>query len=319
MMMVVAVIVYKTTNIITNKIYVGKDMRDDPNYIGSGFLLKKSIAKYGKDNFVKEVLQRCSDVDVLNEAEKFWIRELNSICPNGYNIAFGGTGGDVFTNHPNKERYRQNLSVACSGALNGMYGRHHTEQTKIKISEHHKSCQTIIETLHKNTRMLTGKKNAKLSESKKRYYESDEHRLKTSNSVKQYYSTLSDEQKSDFRQSKIQSFENFKKSDRYNDYVKNMSDKINLLCKNTEHIEKLSSAIKCGLKENLIFNFILKNDISIDYFVYVMSSKNNDMLLEMKKKYNALNIQFSMKSFHSHFENIDVFLDKFVQYKKEKI
>ena len=40
-------IVYKTTNLINGKIYIGKDMKNNPNYLGSGTILRRAIKKYG--------------------------------------------------------------------------------------------------------------------------------------------------------------------------------------------------------------------------------------------------------------------------------
>ena len=44
-------IVYKTTNLINGKIYVGKDSNDNPNYLGSGQIIKSAIrsSAHGKD------------------------------------------------------------------------------------------------------------------------------------------------------------------------------------------------------------------------------------------------------------------------------
>lgn len=110
-------IIYKITNIITKKIYIGKHVTVDinDNYFGSGSILKQSIKKYGIDKFVKEIIEYCeNDID-LNEKEIYWIRELNTISPNGYNINIGGTGGDNFTYNPNKEVIRKKLKLINIG------------------------------------------------------------------------------------------------------------------------------------------------------------------------------------------------------------
>ena len=49
-------IVYITTNLINGRKYIGKDVSDRKYYLGSGKALKLAINKYGKHNFIKEVL-----------------------------------------------------------------------------------------------------------------------------------------------------------------------------------------------------------------------------------------------------------------------
>ena len=41
-------IIYKTTNLVNGKIYVGQTTRDDENYIGSGSVLLQAVKKYGR-------------------------------------------------------------------------------------------------------------------------------------------------------------------------------------------------------------------------------------------------------------------------------
>jgi group I intron endonuclease len=85
-------IIYKTTNLLNGKFYVGKDEKNNPYYLGSGKILKLAIKKYGIENFKKEIIETCKTIDELNEREKFWINVL-SATTFGYNIAEGGTGG----------------------------------------------------------------------------------------------------------------------------------------------------------------------------------------------------------------------------------
>ena len=97
-------------------------MYNNPKYFGSGTLLVKSIKKYGKENFIKEILEVCSSTEDLDEREIFWIRELNSTNRDiGYNICEGG------------RTYR-----SMKGENNPRYGVKLSEETKEKIREKRK-------------------------------------------------------------------------------------------------------------------------------------------------------------------------------------
>lgn len=90
--------IYKITNIITGKIYVGQRTinihpEKDINYLGSGVKLASSKKKHGIENFVKEIIELCEE-QTLNEREIFWIKELDSMnIEVGYNLVEGGRYG----------------------------------------------------------------------------------------------------------------------------------------------------------------------------------------------------------------------------------
>jgi group I intron endonuclease len=118
------VIVYKTTNLLNGKIYVGSDKNNNPEYLGSGKLLKQAILKHGKSNFVKEILCTCENLEDLKEKESFWIVSLNSNKRDvGYNISPSYFGGDTFSTNPNKEKTRIKISKNTTGKNNPMYKR----------------------------------------------------------------------------------------------------------------------------------------------------------------------------------------------------
>jgi len=88
-------VIYKTTNLINGKIYVGQDKNNNNLYLGSGTAIKRAIKKYGKENFRREILEECQNYKDLNDKEIYWINKLNSRDKNkGYNISKGGDEGN---------------------------------------------------------------------------------------------------------------------------------------------------------------------------------------------------------------------------------
>ena len=110
-------VIYKTTNLINGKFYIGKDSNNDPTYLGSGILLKLAIKKYGSENFVKEILEECL-IDELSKKEIFWIEELNAIH-DGYNIAAGGKGGNTRLGYSEEQylEWKLKKSIAQTGKI----------------------------------------------------------------------------------------------------------------------------------------------------------------------------------------------------------
>lgn len=89
-------VVYKTTNLINGRWYIGQDRYDNPAYYGSGILLNRAIKKYGKINFVKEILEVCESLEDLNKAEEKWIKDSGALeNPQSYNLREGGLRGPI--------------------------------------------------------------------------------------------------------------------------------------------------------------------------------------------------------------------------------
>lgn len=119
-------IIYKTTNLVNGKVYVGKDAYNRSTYFGSGNILRRAIAKYGKENFKKEILEVCKSLAHLAEREKYWIAELHSTDRSiGYNLTEGGNGGDTysFLEKNAKETRRRELRAAAIAFNNSEEGR----------------------------------------------------------------------------------------------------------------------------------------------------------------------------------------------------
>lgn len=112
----IALIVYKYTNLINGKTYIGittKKLsarhREHINKINDGTHFHNALLKYGISNFKLEVIDHAKTIEELKEKEKQWIKKLNSFTyqdkSNGYNCTLGGDG-----------------TMGMSGELNSQYG-----------------------------------------------------------------------------------------------------------------------------------------------------------------------------------------------------
>jgi len=150
--------VYKTTNLITGKIYVGvhrtKNVED--SYLGSGKILKLAINKYGIENFKKIILFKYDNKKEAYKKEKEIVNEKFINRDDTYNIMYGGNGGTQ------PEEILKKMSgprPSISGKNNPMYGKHHTEETKQRISKKNKDYITSEETKKKISKAMKGKNN----------------------------------------------------------------------------------------------------------------------------------------------------------------
>lgn len=93
--------VYKITNKLNNKEYVGKHITSnvDDEYMGSGKLLKAAINKYGLENFTKETLFVFDSEEEMNRKEAELVTEEYCSRSDTYNICPGGQGGWGYINN----------------------------------------------------------------------------------------------------------------------------------------------------------------------------------------------------------------------------
>ena len=124
---------YITTNKVNGKQYVGMHSTDnvDDGYLGTGLLILKAINKYGKENFTREILWKCVDLQEAFSNEAIYIKKYNTLSPNGYNIS--PTGG-----------------LGVPGCF--------SDETKLKISKARKGKKQSEETIRKRVEKNKGQK-----------------------------------------------------------------------------------------------------------------------------------------------------------------
>jgi group I intron endonuclease len=133
--------IYKITNKINGKFYIGKTVKSLPTRFynhcysaikrNSTTYLHKAIRKYGKDSFVIEEVEICESD--LGDREMFWISHLNP----HYNQTLGGDGGILGFKHTEetKNLLSEKRKGKYTGEQNPFYGQHHTQKTKQKLSK----------------------------------------------------------------------------------------------------------------------------------------------------------------------------------------
>lgn len=137
-------IIYKITNNINNKIYIGQTVRTLEERVAEHkrkrkLLISKAFRKYGIENFKIEIIDEAKTIEELNDKEFNWIKFYNCITPLGYNQCEGG--GNTLGYH-HKEESKKKMSKKKSemylGKNNPFYGKTHSEEVKSKFSQQRK-------------------------------------------------------------------------------------------------------------------------------------------------------------------------------------
>jgi len=161
--------IYLITNKINNKQYIGQTICCDINKRWNDYhnLAQKQIGvrfynalnKYKPENFKFEIICICFDKD-CNKYEEYYIKTMNTLVPNGYNLRLGGKNGKQ---HPESIEKRRIANTGkkraeehiCRGEKNSNFGKILSDQQKQKISDSYtkerKKLQSIVmKERHKN-------------------------------------------------------------------------------------------------------------------------------------------------------------------------
>ncbi len=164
-------IVYRATNKVNGKIYVGQtayplNFRIHRHIRSKRGIFPNALRKYGKENFQFETVAWCDTKENLDFLEGFYIKFFNSKVPNGYNLTDGGDGK---LGWKHSEETRKKLSEAKMGYRNPNFnkpsprrGKKHREESKAKDSESKKENWKDLEYRKK---IVEARKSKKYSES----------------------------------------------------------------------------------------------------------------------------------------------------------
>lgn len=160
------VAVYKISNTINNKLYIGQSIRPKQRFIEHTWnsskckILSSALKKHGVDAFSLTILCWCPNKAYANNIEQGLITAYNT-RNEGYNITIGGEGLGAGKDHPN---YGKKASIAtCNklsenmrGVFNHRYGTITSDETRLKIAI---SLKDRIFTDEHRERISNGKKN----------------------------------------------------------------------------------------------------------------------------------------------------------------
>jgi group I intron endonuclease len=209
-----SMIIYKATNKINGKAYCGRSNKAlDKRWDRHDYTAKRNtdnskihnaIRKYGKNNFILEVLCECDTWEILGIMETFYIIvHKTHWTEGGYNLTWGNDGISYGFKH--SEKTKRKMSESRKGELNHQYGKHLSEETKRKLSDRNKGKIISKETKRKlsenHAKAMLGKHHSEESKQKmsaslkgrsvwnkgkKCNNLTEEHKRKISESVKKY-------------------------------------------------------------------------------------------------------------------------------------
>ncbi len=162
-------IIYKATNLINNKVYIGQTIQSlaqrkaahfykSKNKKQKQFYFNNALNKHGKDNFYWEVIETIENKNILGEKEKYWIKFFKSNEKEfGYNLTGGGEG------------FTQTKETKLKLRLANL-GKKLSPETKLKMSLSRKGRIVSQETRDKIRKSSVGRKSSSEAIEKNRIY-----------------------------------------------------------------------------------------------------------------------------------------------------
>jgi len=124
-------IIYKATNKLDGKIYIGKTSQKLTNrikrHLRSDYYFSRALRKHGLESFDFTVIEELDCNKTASCREQYWIKFYKSKGENGYNLTDGGEG---ITGWKHSKETRRKISQANEGQV-------FSDETRKKLSEAH--------------------------------------------------------------------------------------------------------------------------------------------------------------------------------------
>lgn len=160
--------IYLVTNKLNGKQYVGQTITKHSRH-GHGHALRDAYKKYGHSMFLYQPLTQGNLSQMqLDCFEKFWIDVFNCLAPNGYNLESGGRWGKYVYHAPS-------------------LGKKASEETRAKMSASQKARADSFEIHPNKGKKHSAKTKAKMATAKINQVQSEETKLKRSESIKAWH------------------------------------------------------------------------------------------------------------------------------------
>jgi group I intron endonuclease len=167
-------IIYKATNLVNGKVYIGQSAQTlhERRYMHeyeafytkktSTKIFHKAIKKYGVENFNWTEIDCAYSKSELDDKEEFWINFYKSYIGfeshNGYNMTTGGEGGSMAHTEETKQLLSEmKKELFKEGFIHPMKGKKHSEVARRKMSENRKGIKHSDETKKKMSESKKGK------------------------------------------------------------------------------------------------------------------------------------------------------------------
>ncbi len=167
--------IYIIENLVNGKMYVGQTVnlsdRKRSHFSPSSKCpyISNAIQKYGKINFNFYLLEKHGTLEESNVREIYWIKELGTLSPGGYNLREGGDAGGRPSQETIEKVRRANL------------GRKQTEEEKEKRAASHRGRKNSPDTIEKMRQAAKNKLPEKCSMFGKKHSEETRRKMSSSN------------------------------------------------------------------------------------------------------------------------------------------